>query len=993
VSRRQPSFLLPAFLAVAGCTQEPPPSQFRSLEASGDLSFICVTENFEPREMRDCPDQDPGVDLERRRVVTLVTQTTRGEVALVDTSSGVVDVERSIPGFNFLPVGAQPIDIVSTPGSTATFVGVGEVGHEGIFALPTRCIGPRDKEDAPRDITSWPACRLPTTPGDMAVLVDPPDEAGVVRSSCGALGGTSPEALARNDSACSADLSGELDPPGRRKLLVALPEWGELAVIDAQWLLDRPPGTYEPCVFDERLALAVDLPSTGISQRPPPDLDVSACPLPGLNHGPRPETFSSRPAGFALAEDRSQLYVADREAPVIHVLDTSDPCNLAELPPLLAASFVDPNRVVTTHKVAVSPLTRDARRFLYAIDQDDNGSLMIFDVSEGSADRTPLIRPRSAEFPFEPPDRIAFGAPAKDVAFGYHERALRDPPLGSAIDGILCDPDPRAAEGSPGALRRPARDFSTGAGPFELRGIFAFAALSTGQIAVIDVEDWDAPCRRPIHPNPGPVEDFRGCANDPTGFRFYTAGGEDPSAPPTVTDEVSCQVVQPHRARSQNVMINTPELRAAAPALTTMPQLVSKVGRRLPTDQSEEGRTYPKMLGVDFSSEHPAQVYVQSVLRTRGADGDLVIDPALAEESSLVLSFAEPRAYAAAEQFLATYEGIVIGERPAARLVRKNSVEALLIDSGIVFCDAGVEGVDQIREYAEELGADIGAFSEAHADFVVIKSSIPDEDSAYWRTGIGATCGGASPDQPGASHAQCRALLGTAEAPNDRRALKVRISARSELTVKPVGNLSRADQEQVLDLLACCFPEPVSYEVRASRHWIVRGSVTGFRHRVTTNPFTGECFVDRCNPLRARFVGRAFEISCPAEGCPVDVEDGLPVIGEAVNGDACVTSNPGVDYKVRGEPGYGCVFSDQKTSFAIYRGLRKSERDMTFAWEAVGGFTAMAADLRLIGGAQTVPVSMSFVPELGALALTDGAQKGVAFLPLSSFDLVPRLFQ
>ena len=44
-------------------------------------------------------------------------------------------------------------------------VGVHEVGREGIFALPTSCIVPREPDEPLRDIRTWPACRLPAAPG------------------------------------------------------------------------------------------------------------------------------------------------------------------------------------------------------------------------------------------------------------------------------------------------------------------------------------------------------------------------------------------------------------------------------------------------------------------------------------------------------------------------------------------------------------------------------------------------------------------------------------------------------------------------------------------------------------------------------------------------------------------------------------------------------------------------------------------------------------
>jgi hypothetical protein len=970
---------------LGACTQQQQPAQLRALEASGAVAFVCLGRDFEPGPRRDCADPESG-----RRLFALVTQTTRGEVALVDSARGIVDIDPTQPSYGFLPVGAQPVDIVSTPGGLASFVGVAEVGREGVFALPTSCVRPPREDEPPRDLTTWPACRLPTAPGSMAIVFDRED-AGV--GSCAPPfadgGGLEAGGSPPGNVACPADLSAEQGPPGRRKLVVSLPEWGELAVIDAQWLLDREPGTYEPCVLEERLALEVALPDGPVSQRPPPDL-VGAGPIPGLQHGPPQDSFASRPAGFALSDDGAKLYIADIEAPVVHIVDTSRPCRLRELPPLLPMSFADPGRVVRTNRIAVSPLTSDARRFLYAIDEVDNGSVMIFDVSDDSTDRTPLLRPRSARFPLEAPDRIAFLAPAKDVAFGFREWALASPPLGSAIDAIACDPDPRTPAGDPGAQRRPSGNFASGARHDELRGVFAFLALSSGQVAVIDVDDRDAACRRPIQANPSEVEDFRGCAGDPEGIAYFTVN-QDPEATPTVTGELSCQVVQPHRARSASPLINTLNFGVRAPALRAYPFLTSDLGRRLPTDQTEEGRQFPRMLGVDFSEQEPGSVYVGSTLHRRGAGREpLVIDPAEAEQNSLVLNLAEPRAYPVSETFTAVYEGVVLGERPVARLTRRSD-GLELADSGIVFCDRGVQSRALMsvvaRDLGVERGSDIDAFGHRHADFVFITSDILPEDHSYWTHNV---CGAADPEQPGASFAQCRARFGPRDAPTNWRELRVLEANRSRLVVEPRHVV--AQRAAASDLIACCFPELISYEVRASHQWIVRGSVSGFRHRIRTavdDPSTpdvdetGQCVFDG-SPLRAGLNSRAFEVSCrddPPGSCPRH-EDGAPAIGLARPGEdtGCVVEDPLTEVKVLG-PGNPCIFSNHTMSFVIYRGLEPSRRDMTFSWEVIGGFVPFSFDLTR-DGLNTVPESIVYSPEAQLLAVTDGSTRGFSLIYL-----------
>ena len=74
-----------------------------------------------------------------------------------------------------------------------------------------------------------------------------------------------------------------------------------------------------------------------------------------------------------LTFDDGTLYIADGEASVIHRLDVSDPCAPAVRPSLVATTSDDPTRVVTTRQLALSPLTLDLKRYLYAIDDADAG--------------------------------------------------------------------------------------------------------------------------------------------------------------------------------------------------------------------------------------------------------------------------------------------------------------------------------------------------------------------------------------------------------------------------------------------------------------------------------------------------------------------------------------------------------------------------------------------------------------------------------------------
>ncbi len=613
-----------AFLLVwfaCGCSESPVAFPLRSLEVSGETSFVCVGSGGEGYDINACPDFDSVEN--PRHLLALVTQTRRGEVAVVDLSLGkVLDLDTSTPGFGFMPVGANPGDIVSTPGGVASFVGVGEPGKEGIFALPSSCARP-----PAHDLTAWSACSLDVAPGDMAIVIDPPvDDDGdpltppLQRASCdlppSADASVPGAALAATREDCPADLALETSPEGRRKLLVTLPQQGVYGFIDAQSLLDREPGSFQPCEFENNLLypLQVDLPASGITQKIPADLQ-SECTPPELQYGPQSDTFQSEPAGIAINDGR--MFVADRGAPVVHVIDIHDPCQPLEQPSLLPLSFDAPSRTVTTKKVAVSPPTTDGQQFAYAIEDDFDGSVMMFNATPGNSDRTPIVRSGSPRMPFEPPDRIRFDSPARDLTFALRDVPAADPETGVVTIGSYCDP--AGDSGSVGAKYRPNGDFSKGARAHNLRGVFGFVMLASGQVAVVDVEDFDAPCRRPIQANSAGIPDFRGCLGDPTSPEFYTQTGLA-DGKRTVSNEVSCNIFEQHRARSGRVMINSSDFGVNAPALRGFPRLASPDGGNLSNDQTAEGNTRPRLLAVDYPDPaDPDPVDSGRGVRGRGA--------------------------------------------------------------------------------------------------------------------------------------------------------------------------------------------------------------------------------------------------------------------------------------------------------------------------------------------------------------------------------------
>lgn len=1049
-----------AVLLAAACAPQPQTVPFRSLESSGTAAFVCYslrdgdTTFTNSRNIEDCPDTNP-VDGETRLTYALVTQPRRGEVAVLgvnvaDTTSGklitggVVDMEPAVPGFNFLPVGADPVDIVASPGSQASFVATAEVGREAIYALPWGCTRARDANGPIRDISLWPACHLPSAPGKMTMLMDPPAADGSIRMTCkGELEDDASKALtkaAQDGSSCGpARLDEEQGPAGRRKLLVSLPDRGELVLIDAQWLLDQKQGSFGQCNIEKTYPLGKDLPNVPVFQKLPPDL-AGTFPN-GFPYPPQQVDGSPRPAGFARLDDSNEhtLFVADSELPLIHRLNTADPCAIKEVPPLLPAAYSNNTSTVTATKLAVMDhLTSDGKRYLYAIDQVGGGQVMIFDVSPGSANRTPLVRERSSFIPFEVPDRLALSAPAVDVAFiSQHNESSPDPATGVETLRQQCDPTPKSE--SPGVLFRPTLpDYSTGARPSELRGTFGVVALSSGFLAVIDVEDLDKPCRRPKEKNRDTVENFRGCAPDNLPFDAFTTDG-NPDSTPTVTDEESCQIVERHRARGANLMLTDATRGPRAPSVRVAPRLVDKDGRGLLVDDTDEGRQHPKMLGVNFRNfddahpENRAQVFIGTDL-FEAKIGDtlppheLVINPAEAKQNSLVLSFAEPRAYGSdVEDLAATYEGKLLN-KPAGVITKatqtKNGIDTnvwLLRDTSGFFCDAGVQSSALLTRsanlgevnYGNALNVkpeDFDAFAREYADQVTITSSLLPETDGYWQSpNRGAKCNGANANQPGAGFIQCRVLFGTPDAPADARTFWIQDASRDTLSltpkyVTPKDALDATAAEARLEALGCCFPEPVSYTVRVSKQWLITGAP--ILHPIVTGPSPDfECQVDP-NSLYSQYQTRAYEVACDDQNSPnclqQPTEQGgqpRPIIGPSAYFDdqmppqatvlqarACLIKNPRTDLQTIGRATYpGCMFTTYQSNFVIYRGTQPSEQDMQFQWTVIGGFTPEVINLSVGNDPNTSPQTLLRSPFSGTVMLTDGGDKGLVIVDLTSF--------
>jgi len=999
-----------AAAVLASCSQNPITVNLHAMQSSGKVSFVCRGDDnpASGHKLDECPDYESG----SRRTIALVTQTFTNEVAVVDLAAQkIADIDPTTPGFSFLRVGGMPGSIVTTPGGAATFVGVRGPEKNGIFALPTTCIMPPVGPDEPaRDLTTWPACHLSSEPGDIAVVVDPTrveneQKELVLRGSCL---DDSPATPAKLEYGCNADTTTESGPAGRRKLLVALPSEHKLVLLDAQRLLDQRPGDFPECKPEQTFALDAEIPPS-YSQIVPDDLKPAAgamCAEP--TYASADISQLPTPGGIAALGDRA--YVADSTRSVVHVLDLSDPCAGKELPPLLPLSYEQPWRAVKTSRVAVSPLSITAKnprgqQFLYAIDQEDQpaASVMVFDLTAVDAKnpdtRTPKIFDGAKRQPYMPADRLRFNAPVQDVSFVLRDFPKPDPTTGAGEFGLLCEPDPSAS--GPGTLYRPNSDFSDGARPINLRGLFGFAMLTNGQVAVIDADDFDAPCRRPVTANKGSEEDMRGCKDDDISTPYVLNGTN------TVTNESSCHIVEPHRPRSASLSISSSTLGIRAPSLRTFPQF-STPSASIPVSKQ------PRMMATDFDDPNdstasgtlPAQVNVGSQVYANcttanaseppcnvpGSYSPLVIDPADdSTPNSLTLPLVEPRSYTADQTLSLVFEGALFPSRSSGFLqvdVEHQASQGQLQDRDANFCGAGVEDSDTIRERGVAIGiptSSLDAWSKAHADYVQITGDFPPADDQYWTQGTGQYCAGIINEAKATVFGRdaCLGRFGNIDNPailNTKRNLSILEATTGALTVTPQG-CSGDNCSKTLAQINCCFPAGTAYTVRAANQWLVTGGGVG-GHDIGVGPGNRCVHTASCDRRKELYGQRVFEVCDPA-----------------VDSDSCVATNPKVgcvaDVDKNGKTQIPvqpngkaslCIFENLTSRFVVYRGEQDNVPNMSFTWQTTGGFVPQTISLLPLTSAAS-PQSLGYLPEQGWLAVVDSTV-GLALFDLNSLGVV-----
>ncbi len=1067
-----------------GCQQSPTLVPVRSLERSGKASFVCLSP-VDPvyRPITDCTPQTftsicqyeytddagnadaqtmyadggliPTGQVVYPHLYALVTQTTRGELAVVDTSAQagqVLDENPFEPGANFLHIGQLPTGIASTQGSVATFVGVAETGHAGIFAIPSSrirpvssfgvpdtCIGTVndagfDANIQPPQLTDWPACSLPAAPGDMILIDDPALPDGRRRLTC--------------DAPYDQPVNGTDDPinsiegsPGRPKLVMTLPSLGGIVVVDAQELFSRPAGSFSECTIERWLPLTVDI--SGLAGLPAqPGGQACSNPLPltpplksvcasggGADAGS--DCYSPQPAGISYADGK--LYIADKGAPVIHVVDmrgpdgTATPCDPLEEAPLLPTSVENTERVVFAGKVSAAPtLTPDFKRYLYATDVDD-ASAMVFDIGPDSTTRRPLVRAHPEWNPFQPRDRVKFSAPPADIVVVQNDVPAIDPATGVATGGVLCDPDPQALSCTStshncdiGTSYRTAIDYSSGAGPNTLRGEFAFAALTNGRLAVVDITDFDAPCRAPVSGS-----SLAGCA--------------PPFLKNQVTSqEVSCNVVAPNEPRSSHWEAVGTNPGNHVPGIQTYPLLYNNDGSVFVQSDTEAPptmvATLPKTIPAsctqacdpmncgttcDTLPGCPLELFVGGVQTPLDVQAGICstvggfTPGAVGQNNALAMNLEDLRAHIIDQNWTVTFEGPI----PAfagrlAYLTETGPGTATLSDPESRFCDNGVLSQAAMTEMLAQQPSTTLKPADV-ADYVQITNDIPDSEDPYWNSPVSP---GGGP--PACTYADCFDVFGPIDAIElaTTRDLRITEAYQDHVEVTPravpsikcdgapcaglcVNRNGKNECVAPLDEIKCCFPAAVAFSVRVGNQWAVWGDQVGFLHHVVADQDTGVCR-NACDPTFNRKNARLIETTPSLNPAPILDRDPTVVtfdpsptflnpmfrFGIYTGMARCASDTDCATSQTCTLPQGICVTSGGQPA------TKPTPRDAVFKFSTNGSFAPLLTTLSTDTTVLAEPQGITYSRATQEVAITDGYLSGLIMVSLLAPNGVSRSF-
>ncbi len=406
------------------------------------------------------------------RLFSLVTQTDRGEVAVVNLhttyNTGIVDNDPAIPGFTFIPVGSFPTAIAVHPSGAVTYVANSGENSVSVIDNSTILRGGRNRQllDGAMGANAFVQIRTPERPGDLAI--------------------------------------GEI--AGRTYLYIAFPLSAQIAVLDVTDPSAMPVATY--------VTLGAHTPGLDGGAPGPGDLDGGAGD--GGTLAPRPERIAIATADTNAPEangDVQALYVSDSRSTFIHVLTPLADGSLVEGEPLEPGMPTRPLTVTPTILTS-TPNTR----FVYAGGAND-GTLVVIDT----ATRRPVLVNALLDRPECQVGNVAFNlaaCPRIDSNIDWYRVPVASAVISlatvtrDAIDpgdcrtrvaaptSVVDDAGADGPSGNPAACSigtsgdggSSISTLESGPAVNAIRGVAVVVGMRNSQLRIIDVEDWQANC-------------------------------------------------------------------------------------------------------------------------------------------------------------------------------------------------------------------------------------------------------------------------------------------------------------------------------------------------------------------------------------------------------------------------------------------------------------------------------------------------------------------
>ncbi len=573
--------------------------------------------------------------------------------------------------------------------------------------------------------------------------------------------------------------------------------------------------------------------------------------------------------------------------------------------------------------------------------------------------------------------------------------------------------------------------------PTRLRGVFAFATLSNGTVVTIDVDDWDAPCRRPDpmvegqitgsldvpQPDAGEGPDG-GLDLDPyhTPTAYQQGQGNSLSESPPVTLEQFFPVSAPHRMRSSVLVRNDPTSGVHIPNLVGTPQLTDLNGTPVATS-GLAGIANPLLLPTVLQPGFTDPTDVQNptepnpALRMAAfADAATFPDPQTAPTPGVRLSFEDPTV-TQNQDWTVTYEGVLpsspgifadIAPSPPAN----DYTTLTLTTTGANLCSLGIEDWDigQARATAaiagmKEDGLPVSTTESSlkfwTTDYAEVTSDILPQGDPYWSLpqacwdipGTDLGDGGASKTSVSDQRYDiCQATFGAPgsnpdlnvtrdvpilEAYSDH--LKVgRFGFKSQLetTANRTVDSDSPNNPTFLKLITCCFNKQAAFKVRAGGEWIAVGQqgIGLLNHVVAAAPPANNRCVLSCDPNDALLNARSFDIPWST---PTACKEPIPPPSIGRN-DPLAMRNPMFSYVTWS--GCGTLTPSGSGTTGAHT---LTARDLTWKFSVSGGFSPLTISLGGANGVSVNPQSMLYIPSISALAVVDGAQQGLVLIDLN----------